>query len=145
MRFSEISPRARRLSILIALALTALIATAFAASQTVTGTEGNPIVSDVSPLPIMAQSEGRLLFEKNCAACHGKLADGHDGKGPPLVHPYYRRNHHSDAAFYRAAQMGVQAHHWPFGNMPAQPQVSRDEVTKIIAYLRALQNANGIH
>lgn len=133
----------RRTFILPALAAIGLMAVAALAADP--EQEAKPIVADVKPLPIMEQSAGRMLFEENCASCHGKLADGNDGKGPPLVHPYYRQNHHSDVAFYRAAEQGVQAHHWPFGNMPAQQQVSRDEVTKIIAYLRRLQNLNGIH
>lgn len=102
------------------------------------------IVENVKPLAVMQQAKGRKLFETNCASCHGKLADGRVDLGPPLIHPFYRRGHHANIAFYRAAEKGVQAHHWPFGDMPKQPQVSRDEMTEIIAYLRDLQNANGI-
>lgn len=107
--------------------------------------ETQAIVTDVEPLSMMEQSKGRLLFENNCAQCHGKLADGLADLGPPLIHPYYRPDHHADVAFFRAAEQGVRAHHWPFGNMPAQPQVSRDDMTNIIAYLRRLQIKNGIH
>ncbi len=104
-----------------------------------------PIVKNVKPLPLMQESEGRQIFEKNCAQCHGKLADGRDGIGPPLVHHYYRRGHHANIAFYMAAERGVQAHHWPFGDMPTQPQVSPNEMTLVINYLRELQNHNGIY
>ena len=39
---------------------------------------------------------------------------------------------------------GVVQHHWPYGNMPKQEQVTRDEVAKIVQYVRELQVANGI-
>ena len=45
-------------------------------------------------------------------------AAGHDGAGPPLVHKIYQPGHRSDMAFVLAAQNGVRAHHWPFGNRP---------------------------
>ena len=104
-----------------------------------------PIVQGVKPLPVMQQAKGQKLFAANCATCHGKIADGKAGLGPPLVHQYYEPNHHADAAFYRAAELGVRAHHWPFGDMPKQPQVSRDDMWEIIGFLRALQQLNGIH
>ena len=46
-------------------------------------------------------------------------------------------------AFLMAAQNGVRAHHWRFGNMPPQ-QVTRGEVARIVTYIRELQQANGI-
>jgi len=97
------------------------------------------IVEDVKPLPIMQQVKGRNIFVANCAKCHGDLADGRDGLGPPLVHQIYRRGHHSDSSFYRAAEIGSKAHHWPFGDMPKQPQVSKDDMTEVINFLRQLQ------
>ncbi len=39
---------------------------------------------------------------------------------------------------------GVRAHHWRFGPMPAQPQLTRQEIAAIIRYVRELQEANGI-
>lgn len=86
---------------------------------------------------------GEAAFDENCASCHGLNASGTD-KGPPLVHDIYNPGHHGDAAFALAAMRGVRAHHWRFGDMPPQPQVSRDEIEKIVAYVRELQAANGI-
>ena len=71
------------------------------------------------------------------------MGDGTD-RGPPLVHPYYAPGHHADAAFYQAVRVGVTAHHWHFGDMPPRPEVSMDQVGRILAYVRALQRANGI-
>lgn len=88
-------------------------------------------------------SVGKALFEANCAACHGFKAAGTD-KGPPLVHDIYNPGHHSDVAFFFAAQRGVRQHHWPYGNMPPQRQVTEEQVAAIVQYVRELQVANGI-
>lgn len=88
---------------------------------------------------------GKLAFEANCAACHGTNAAGQNGLAPPLVHIIYEPSHHGDESFHRAAALGVQGHHWPFGNMPPVDGITRDEVTMIIAYVRELQRANGIN
>lgn len=86
---------------------------------------------------------GQPLFEANCAACHGNNGAGSEN-GPPLVHDIYNPGHHPDEAFYAAVRQGVPRHHWPYGNMPKQPQVSTEEVAKIVQYVRELQMANGI-
>ncbi|MBO9463190.1 MULTISPECIES: cytochrome c [Stappiaceae] len=86
---------------------------------------------------------GEVLFNDNCAACHGVNATG-TKSGPPLLNDIYNPGHHPDESFYSAAKKGVRRHHWSFGNMPSQPQVTQDEVTLIIRYVRELQTANGI-
>jgi len=91
----------------------------------------------------LTAEKGKLAFNNNCASCHGQNASGTDN-GPPLVHDIYNPGHHADMAFYRAAKMGTKQHHWTFGNMPAQKQVSKNDVTRIIKYIRELQEANGI-
>lgn len=105
---------------------------------------GAPIVNVSVPALAGTAQEGKVLFDANCATCHGANASGRDGYGPPLVHPYYRPNHHADAAFVIAARNGVQSHHWSFGNMPAVPGIDEAGVRKVIAYVRTLQRANGI-
>lgn len=108
-------------------------------------TEETPGVTvQVTPAALSAAGEaGEALFEANCMECHGANAAG-TNLGPPLIHDIYNPGHHSDQAFYLAAATGVRAHHWPYGDMPAQSQVSRDEVTLVIKYIRELQEANGI-
>lgn len=96
-------------------------------------------VPDLTPV---ARS-GKRAFDDNCAACHGVNGAGTD-QGPPLVHSIYNPGHHADASFLAAAQRGVPRHHWNFGDMPAQPQVSRRQIEVIIRYVRELQEANGI-
>lgn len=92
-----------------------------------------------------AETAGRVLFDGNCAACHGANAAGQDGIAPPLVHVLYEPSHHADIAFQRAAKLGVRAHHWRFGNMPPVEGVTETDVGKITTYVRALQRANGIN
>ncbi len=87
---------------------------------------------------------GERMFNENCATCHGANAAGSD-QGPPLVHKIYEPGHHADGSFYNAVRNGVRAHHWNFGDMPPQPGVSADAVSRIIAYVRTLQRANGIN
>jgi len=108
-------------------------------------TEESPAVTvQVTPAALSDEAmEGETVFNANCRACHGPNAAG-TKLGPPLIHDIYNPGHHSDQAFYLAAATGVRAHHWPYGDMPPQPQVSRDEVTQIIRYIREVQEANGI-
>ena len=87
---------------------------------------------------------GKRGFEAKCIACHGVNAAGVDGAGPPLVHKIYEPSHHGDASFWLATQNGVRAHHWKFGNMPPVDGLSKADVDAIVAYIRALQQANGI-
>ncbi|HKI68318.1 MAG TPA: cytochrome c [Verrucomicrobiae bacterium] len=87
---------------------------------------------------------GAVVFKRNCAACHGQNAAGGPG-GPPLIHQIYNPGHHSDDAIRFAIRRGAPQHHWRFGNMPAQPQVSASDIENVIRYVRELQRANGIH
>ena len=86
---------------------------------------------------------GRTAFTANCAGCHGTNGSGTD-QGPPLIHIIYEPSHHSDTAFILAARNGSRAHHWRFGDMPPQPQVSEEEIETIIQFVREVQRANGI-
>ena len=88
-------------------------------------------------------AQGKRLYEKNCASCHGKDLKGSD-KGPPFLHPVYQPSHHGDAAFQAAAQYGSRAHHWKFGDMPPVQGVSPDDVAHITAYVRQQQRLVGI-
>jgi len=99
--------------------------------------------SFVAPQLSPAGARGETAFAANCASCHGVNALGSE-KGPPLIHRYYEPGHHGDGAFRQAIRAGVRQHHWRFGDMPAQPQVSAAETEDIIRYVREIQAANGI-
>ena len=90
-----------------------------------------------------AAQTGLIYYQAKCAECHGQNGVGSD-KGPPLIHRIYEPNHHADEAFQRAAKLGVQSHHWQFGDMPAVEGITRAEVTNIVTYIREVQAANGI-
>ena len=89
-------------------------------------------------------AEGKTAFDATCAACHGLNGAGTD-HGPPLVHGIYNPGHHSDEAFFLATKTGVRRHHWPYGDMPPQPQVTQNQLAAIVRYVRELQIANGIN
>jgi len=88
---------------------------------------------------------GKKGFDANCASCHGQNAAGQNGIAPPLIHKIYEPSHHGDESFQRAVAMGVRAHHWKFGNMPAIEGLTRADVKAITAYVRELQRHNGIN
>lgn len=91
---------------------------------------------------------GQQAFGQFCASCHGAEAggrDGSEGSGPPLIHKIYEPGHHGDMAFVMAARNGVRAHHWRFGDMAPVEGVSDDALRDIIAFVREVQRANGIH
>lgn len=102
-----------------------------------------PTKTAAAPVPETTLARGENLFLQNCMACHGKGAMGAD-KGPPLVHRYYEPNHHADAAFYLAVARGVRQHHWKFGDMKPLPNLKREDVALILAYVRDLQKKAGI-
>ena len=103
---------------------------------------GKQVVVKVPELSALAIN-GEKAFNKNCMVCHGKNASGTD-KGPPLVHDIYNPGHHADMSFYLAVRRGTRRHHWPFGDMPPQPHVTKKQVEAIVHYVRELQRANGI-
>lgn len=107
--------------------------------------EGAAIVSVSLPDELSSNASlGKNAYDAVCADCHGENAAGKEGFGPPLVHKIYEPSHHGDMAFQVAAAQGVRAHHWKFGSMPPQPDVTPGDVKAIIAYVRELQRANGI-
>ncbi|WP_138934975.1 c-type cytochrome [Roseovarius arcticus] len=140
----------------IVFAVIALVAGAWYLTQS--GNEGRPAASEkpaelpgdaiafVSVPATFSQKEqiGSRAYDAVCAACHGENAQGKQGVAPPLVHKIYETNHHGDMSFVLAAQNGVRAHHWRFGNMPAVKGVTQEDVLDVVAYVRALQRENGI-
>lgn len=98
-------------------------------------------IKEPSFTPIAKQ--GKLVFNKFCAQCHGLNAAGTD-KGPPLVHKIYEPSHHGDGSFVRAIKQGVNPHHWRFGAMPPVKDLPDDYIPFVIQYVREMQRENGI-
>lgn len=113
-------------------------------------TTESPAMLDGQIVPVImpdlegAELMGQRAFSAKCAACHGATTGGVEGAGPPLTHKIYEPSHHADITFYRAAELGVRAHHWKFGDMPPVDGITRAEVTDIIAFIRRVQRENGI-
>ncbi len=109
------------------------------------GAVGGADTTGLGALAVPAEyAQGRELYDASCAACHGEAGIG-TPQGPPLVHIVYEPNHHGDAAFVLAAERGVRAHHWGFGDMPPQPGITRAEVTAVVGYIRWLQREAGVY
>lgn len=107
--------------------------------------QGDPLVEVARAATLTdAQAEGLGLYESNCSGCHGAAGAGRIGVGPPLVHSVYRRSSVSDFSFQIAMKRGAEARQWRFGDMPAQPDLSESQMAAVIAYVRAVQKANGI-
>jgi mono/diheme cytochrome c family protein len=97
----------------------------------------------VPPLSAKAQA-GRQAFEQICAACHDTTLRGSDA-GPPLLHPFYAPGAgHGDDVIVSAITKGAKAHHWKFGDMPKPEGVAPGGEADILAYIRAMQAANGL-
>jgi mono/diheme cytochrome c family protein len=90
---------------------------------------------------------GEKTYQSICAACHGRDLRG-TAAGPSMLAPTFAPDTHPDSAFYAAVDRGVAPHgHFEkstWGSMPALPTVDRDDVTNVIAYVRAQQRAAGI-
>jgi len=87
-------------------------------------------------------AEGEVLYQANCAACHGSDLRG-TAVGPPHLSVIYNPEHHGDGSFALAVINGVKAHHFDFGDMAPVPAVSEDDFTRIIAYIRETQRTEG--
>ncbi len=98
----------------------------------------SPAAAEERPPVPFSYGAGWDKYDKMCAQCHGKWADGTD-KGPPLIHSYYVPSHHSDQSFQRAILQGVKMHHWKFGDMPPVPGATASDAVNITQFLRWLQ------
>ncbi len=104
------------------------------------GVSGTDLSDDASREQV---AQGRVVYERSCASCHGIDADGTD-RGPSFLNDVYEPSHHADGAFLLAVKVGVPEHHWNFGDMPPVEGVSDDEIAGIVGYIRSLQRAEGI-
>ncbi len=102
--------------------------------------EEGPVPVERDPVIVAA---GQELFAASCAVCHGTDLRG-SSTGPSFLLPTYAPNHHADEAFQSAVARGVPPHHWSFGPMAPIEGLSRDDVSKIVAYVRSVQESAGI-
>lgn len=103
--------------------------------------EGAP-ETGIPPQDETLVAEGDVLYQANCAECHGSDLRGTD-KGPSHLSIVYEPNHHGDGSFALAAINGVRQHHWPFGDMDPVPGLDEADMERIIAYVRENQRLHG--
>lgn len=87
---------------------------------------------------------GKQVFERICATCHGTALRGSDA-GPPLLHDWYAPNTgHDDKQVLTVINNGTKGHMWKFGDMPKPDGLKPGQDKEALAYIRAMQAANGI-
>jgi high-affinity iron transporter len=85
-----------------------------------------------------ARSEGRELFRRHCALCHGERGDGHGVRrslsrpAADLTDPQWRRQA-DPLSVFRAIHDGV-----PRTPMAAWPMFSPDQIWALTAYVLSL-------
>lgn len=127
----------------VRLALAMIITTALTTAVTAHAQQGTTRIAMPAPGFMPNPARGAGLYAEKCARCHGKSLDG-TGKGPPLLHPFYRPDHHGDPAFYSAVQNGSRQHHWKFGDMPPVSGLSPEDAGHIVAYVRREQRRTSL-
>lgn len=102
-----------------------------------------PAASAVSPAVL---EQGKALYIKNCAACHGETGKG-DGPGAGVLKPPPRD--HTDKAYMSTLtdkqiadiiKMGGAIKGKPL--MPSHPQFKDDQLQALVAYVRSLSSGN---
>ena len=82
--------------------------------------------------------KGQQYFHKVCSNCHGSDAMGKHTQAPRLIDDEYLANNFSDADINETILNGT-------GKMPSQKKnVTPDEITEIIKYLRYSQKTAGL-
>jgi mono/diheme cytochrome c family protein len=91
-----------------------------------------------------AVSAGHILYQQDCAACHGATGQGN---GPAAVALATKPRDHTNGAYmdkltnrhlYNVIKMGGGMYGYPA--MPAQPQLKDEEITQLIAFMRSLSS-----
>jgi len=85
---------------------------------------------------------GEVVYQAECAACHGTDLRGTD-EGPSQLSELYVPSHHSDAAFLLAIKTGSPEHHWRFGDMEPIEGLDDDDIAALTAYVREVQRIEG--
>jgi mono/diheme cytochrome c family protein len=135
----------KKIVMLIVGAVAVIVVIAVASMGGSTETDDADVGANEFNIPLqdpMLVAEGDVLYQANCASCHGADLRGTD-LGPSHLSVVYQPGHHGDAAFALAAINGVRAHHWRFGDMAPIPGLSQDDLDRIVAFVRETQRIVG--
>ena len=84
------------------------------------------------------QMQGREIFNRVCAECHGTDGTGDTKIGPPLMHPYHRKEALSDERFLKVVRQGTPEDKWKYGHMPARLMLAMKTLKKFCHFLMRL-------
>lgn len=99
-------------------------------------------IDTLPKLPAGDVQAGAVVYQQNCASCHGAELQG-TNSGPSHLSIFYEPNHHPDQAFRSAIANGAAQHHWAFGSMPPVPGMTESEIEAVIAFVRSEQVRQG--
>ena len=111
------------------------------AGSAASGSSEETLKIDMSAASI---AKGKAQYETTCSPCHGLKGKG-DGPAAAAFNPKPRD--HSNGAYmdkltnrhiYNVIKMGGTMYGYP--TMPAQPQLSDDQIVSVIAYVRTLSS-----
>jgi mono/diheme cytochrome c family protein len=86
---------------------------------------------------------GAVLYDRNCAGCHG--ADGTGAAdGPGLLYEQYALPGFDDQALVSAIVQGAPEEAWEYGAMPRIRGLSDQDLADLVAFVRALQGEAGL-
>ena len=105
------------------------------------GCAQNNQMAEISGL-LADKADGATVYQARCASCHGSDLRGSDN-GPSLLSIVYEPGHHGDDSFRSAIRNGVGQHHWAFGNMPAVPDITDEQIERVIIFIRTQQDELG--
>ena len=77
----------------------------------------------------------QLFKDEGCQQCHGKKLEG-TLTGPPLVYNLYKKGSHHKRRLNKSIKYGTKQNHWEFGEMPAYPDLSDEQIDLLIDYIR---------
>lgn len=91
---------------------------------------------------LAVNADGATVYQARCASCHGFDLRGSDN-GPSQLSIVYEPGHHGDDSYRSAIRNGVGQHHWAFGNMPAVPDITDEQIERVIIFIRTQQDELG--
>ena len=113
-------------------------------NQATVASVASPTSANAFPMTADAIAKGRAIYSNSCSACHGSSGKG-DGPAATSLNPKPRD--HTNGAYmdkltndhiFKVIRYGGSMFGYP--TMPAQPNLSDDEIREVVAFVRTLSN-----